>query len=227
MNDAARVPGPLEAVEVQTSTAVDATVIWLHGLGADGFDFVPIVRELQTLGAPAARFVFPHAPQRPITINGGYVMRGWYDIAEAQLDRREDESGVRQSQRQVEQLIAREQARGIAPNRIVLGGFSQGGAITLQAGLRAPVPLAGLIVLSSYLPLAAAFEAERNPAALSTPIFGAHGTSDPIVPFDRGAAARDRLVAAGYAVEWHEYPMEHSVCADEVRDLARFLARVL
>jgi phospholipase/carboxylesterase len=219
--------GDLEVVEVQTSATADAAVIWLHGLGADGYDFVPIVRELQSLGAPPARFVFPHAPQRPITINGGYVMRGWYDIADAQLVRQEDADGIRQSQRQVERLIAREVGRGIPPGRIVLGGFSQGAAITLQAGLRATVPLAGLAALSGYLPLAATLAGERSAAAAATPVFMAHGSSDPVVSIERGTASRDHLLELGMAVEWHTYPMEHSVCAEELRDLVTFLGRIL
>lgn len=219
--------GDLEVVEVQTSATPDSTIIWLHGLGADGYDFVPIVRELQTLGAPPARFVFPHAPQRPITINGGYVMRGWYDIADAQLVRQEDADGIHQSQRHVERLIAREAGRGIPPGRIVLGGFSQGGAITLQAGLRALEPLAGLAALSGYLPLAETLAGERSAAAAATPVFLAHGTRDPVVSFDRGSASRDRLIELGMEVEWHTYPMEHSVCAEELRDLVTFLGRTL
>jgi len=217
----------LEAIEVQTRAATDASVIWLHGLGADGYDFVPIVRELQTLGAPAARFVFPHAPQRAITINNGYVMRAWYDIAAADLTRREDEEGIRRSQQQVVQLIERETARGTAPDRIVLGGFSQGGAITLQAGLRLDRALAGLVVLSAYLPLAASVAAERTTASARTPVFMAHGTDDPVVAIERGLASRDRLLELGQPLQWQAYPMQHSVCADELRDLAGFLARVL
>jgi phospholipase/carboxylesterase len=217
----------LDAIELQTRPDPDATVVVLHGLGADGYDFVPIVKELETLGVPPARFVFPHAPTMPVTINGGYVMRAWYDILGTDLVRREDEAGLRSSQAAIEALLGREMARGIAPGRIVLAGFSQGGAVTLQAGLRQTEPLAGLVVLSSYLPLAAQAAAERHEASRSVPIFMAHGTQDPVVPLARGTAARDQLQQLGYAVEWHEYPMPHSVCAEEVEAIAAFLRRVL
>lgn len=217
----------LDGVEMQTHARPDAAVIWLHGLGADGYDFVPIVKELEARGAPAARYVFPHAPKIPVTINGGYVMRAWYDILGTELVRREDEAGIRASAAAVERLIEREAARGIAAGRIVLAGFSQGGAITLHAGLRRAVPLAGLIALSTYLPLADAAERECTEASRAAPIFMAHGTADPIVPIARGAAARDRLRALGYQVEWHEYPMPHSVNEDEIEAVAAFLRRVL
>ena len=217
----------LDAIELQTRPDPDATVVVLHGLGADGYDFVPIVKELETLGVPPARFVFPHAPTMPVTLNGGYVMRAWYDILGTDLVRREDEAGLRSSQAAIEALLGREMARGIAPGRIVLAGFSQGGAVTLQAGLRQPEPLAGLVVLSSYLPLAAQAAAERHDGSRSVPIFMAHGTQDPVVPLARGTAARDQLQQLGYAVEWHEYPMPHSVCAEEVEAIAAFLRRVL
>jgi phospholipase/carboxylesterase len=217
----------LPAVELQTHPAPSASVIWLHGLGADGYDFVPVVRELDTLGAPAARYVFPHAPTRPVTINGGYVMRAWYDILGTDLVRREDESGVRDSQRQVEALIAHEVSRGTPRSRIVLAGFSQGGAITLHTGLRQAEPLAGLLALSTYLPLAATFDTERTEAGQRVPIFMAHGRSDPVIPLARATASRDQLQAAGYAVEWHEYDMPHSVCEEEIRHIAGFLRRVL
>ena len=217
----------LDCVELQTRPQLAASVIWLHGLGADGYDFVPVVKELEALGAPAARYVFPHAPQMPVTINGGYVMRAWYDILGTDLVRREDEAGLRRSQAQVERLIAREVERGTPRNRIVLAGFSQGGAITLQAGLRQAEPLAGLIALSCYLPLAPLFEAERAAGSAGVPVFMAHGTSDPVVPLARGAASRDQLRSLGYAVEWHEYPMPHSVCAEEIEHIAAFLQRVL
>lgn len=217
----------LDAIELQTRPDPDATVVVLHGLGADGYDFVPIVKELETLGVPPARFVFPHAPTMPVTINGGYVMRAWYDILGTDLVRREDEVGLRSSQAAIEALLGREMARGIAPGRIVLAGFSQGGAVTLQVGLRQTEPLAGLVVLSSYLPLAAQAAAERHEGSRSVPIFMAHGTQDPVVPLARGTAARDQLQQLGYAVEWHEYPMPHSVCAEEVEAIAAFLRRVL
>ncbi|MFN9574712.1 MAG: alpha/beta hydrolase [Betaproteobacteria bacterium] len=217
----------LDAIELQTRPDPDATVVVLHGLGADGYDFVPIVKELETLGVPPARFVFPHAPTMPVTINGGYVMRAWYDVLGTDLVRREDEAGLRSSQAAIEALLGREMARGIAPGSIVLAGFSQGGAVTLQVGLRQTEPLAGLVVLSSYLPLAAQAAAERHEGSRSVPIFMAHGTQDPVVPLARGTAARDQLQQLGYAVEWHEYPMPHSVCAEEVEAIAAFLRRVL
>ena len=217
----------LQCVEVQTDPSPGATVILLHGLGADGYDFVPVVRELEAHGAPAARYVFPHAPTMPVTINGGYVMRAWYDILGADLVRREDEKGIRASQGMVEALIEREVARGVARSRIVLAGFSQGGAITLHTGLRQPQPLAGLIALSCYLPLAESFSKEAAPGSKAVPVFMAHGTQDPVVPLARGAASRDALKAAGYAVEWHDYPMPHSVSAEEIRDIAAFMKRVL
>lgn len=217
----------LESVELTTGNDIAGSVIWLHGLGADGYDFVPVVRELQALGAPAARYVFPHAATMPVTINGGAVMRAWYDILGVDLVRREDEKGIRASQLQVEALIAREVERGIARSRVVLAGFSQGGAIALQTGLRQSEPLAGVIALSCYLPLADAFATERVAASAATPIFMGHGTSDPIVPLARGAASRDALKAAGHAVEWHQYPMPHSVNEQEIHDIAAFLKRVL
>jgi len=217
----------LPAVELQTHPAPSAGVIWLHGLGADGYDFVPVVRELEALGAPPARYVFPHAPTMPVTINGGYVMRAWYDILGNDLVRREDERGIRASQTLVEALIARETERGLASDRIVLAGFSQGGAIALQTGLRQTAPLAGLLALSTYLPLAATVAQERSAANGQTPVFMAHGASDPVIPIARGAASRDALQAMGYSVEWHEYAMPHSVCEEEIRDIAHFLKRVL
>jgi phospholipase/carboxylesterase len=217
----------LECVELQTHPSPTATVIWLHGLGADGYDFVPVVRELQTLGTPAARYVFPHAQTMPVTINGGAVMRAWYDIVNTDLLRREDEKGIRASQQQVEALIEREVGRGVPRSRIVLAGFSQGGAIALQTGLRQAQPLAAIIALSCYLPLADSFARERLASNAGVPIFMAHGTSDPIVPIARGVASRDALIAAGHKVEWHEYPMPHSVSEQEIRDIAAFLKRVI
>lgn len=216
----------LDCVELQTTAAPSRSVIFLHGLGADGYDFVPIVKELEQLGAPPARYVFPHAPTMPVTINNGYVMRAWYDILGTDLVRREDEAGLRASQAQVEALIGREEQRGVPRQRIVLAGFSQGGAITLQTGLRQPQPLAGLIALSCYLPLARLLADERHAGSASVPVFLAHGNSDPVVPLARGAAARDQLSQLGYRVEWHEYPMQHSVCREEVEQIAAFLARV-
>lgn len=216
----------LDALEIATGPKPTAAVIWLHGLGADGNDFAPIVPELELPVAPI-RFVFPHAPSMPVTINGGYVMPAWYDILGTDINRREDESGVRSSQKVVEQLIGREGERGIAPNRIVLAGFSQGGAIAFQTALRHAQPLAGVMALSTYVPLAGTLAAERNAASNAVPIFMAHGTVDPIIPLATAERSRDLLRALGYAVEWHEYPMEHSVCSEEIVAIGAFLRRVL
>jgi phospholipase/carboxylesterase len=217
----------LECIEIQTAHAPTACVIWLHGLGADGYDFVPVVKELESMGAPPLRYVFPHAPMIPVTINNGFVMRAWYDIRTADLGHREDEGGIRESQRAVEQLIEREATRGIARSRLVLAGFSQGSAITLQTGLRQAEPLAGLIALSGYLPLAESVAAEQCAASLSVPILMAHGRHDPVVPIARATQSRDRLVSLGHSVDWHEYPMEHAVCGDEIEAIAAFLKRRL
>lgn len=221
-------PELLDCVEVQSRSDPRHAVVWLHGLGADGYDFVPVVRELELAGTPPARYIFPHAPQIPVTINSGHVMRAWYDImGTEELERREDDARIRASAAAIEQLIEREVTRGVPRNRVVLAGFSQGGAITLQAGMRAKGPLAGLMALSTYLPLAATVEAEATQASRTVPIFMAHGTSDPMIPLDRATASRDRLKALGYSVEWHEYAMAHSVNADEIRAIAAFLRRVL
>ena len=217
----------LETVEHQTGPEPRWSILWLHGLGADGHDFAAIVPELLRAGWPELRFVFPHAPVRPVTINNGARMRAWYDIRNLEIDQRADEQGVRESIAQVEALIAREVERGVARARIVLAGFSQGGAITLHTGLRQPQPLAGLIALSCYLPLADAFSREASAASHGVPLFLAHGTQDPVVPLARGSASRDTLQAAGYSVEWHDYPMPHSVSAEEIRDIAAFMQRVL
>jgi phospholipase/carboxylesterase len=213
-----------DCVEMQTRERPDAAVIWLHGLGADGYDFVPVVRELDALGTPPLRYVFPHAPMRPVTINGGHVMRAWYDIRAADLALREDPEGIRGSQAQVELLIEREIARGVSPARIVLAGFSQGGAVVLHTAIRHPQPLAAVVALSCYLPLEGTVDAEATAASRSTPIWMAHGTADPVVPFERGRRSRERLDALGFRVEWREYPIQHGVSADEIADIARFLA---
>jgi phospholipase/carboxylesterase len=220
----------LETVELETARNPAAAVIWMHGLGADGNDFVPIVGELDLRGAAAIRFVFPHAPMRPVTINNGYVMRAWYDVSLGDLEgrsRRADEKGVRESQAQIEALIEREAGRGVPRARIVLAGFSQGGAIALHTGLRHPHALAGVMALSTYLPLADSFAREAAPANARTPVFMAHGTHDPVVPYAMGWGSRELLVRAGYDVEWHDYPMPHSVCPEEVHDIGAWLRRVL
>lgn len=214
---------PLECVELKTSHAPAGCVIWLHGLGADGYDFVPVVKELESRGAPAARYVFPHAPMIPVTINNGFVMRAWYDIRTGDLGHREDEDGIRVSQAAVEQLIARETESGIPRNRIILAGFSQGAAITLQTGLRQSNPVSGLIALSGYLPLAEKLADERNTASAGVPILMAHGALDPVVPVARAIRSRDLLTSFGYTVSWHEYPMAHAVCAEEIEAIAAFM----
>ena len=216
-----------ETVEVETGRNPNAAVIWLHGLGADGHDFEPIVPQLAQGQKRALRFVFPHAPVRPVTLNNGYAMRAWYDIAALNRAAAEDERGIRASQNTIDALIRRENARGIASERIVLAGFSQGGAMALFAGTRQAQKLAGIIGLSCYLVLAARLLAERNPANDATPIFLAHGSQDPVVAPALGAEARRQLEAAGYAVEWHAYSMPHTVCPQEVLDIAAWLRRVL
>lgn len=221
----------LESVEVATGPAPVASVIWMHGLGADGYDFVPVVKELDMNTLPGleagVRFIFPHAPMRPVTLNNGMVMRAWYDIKMIDLVRQEDEAGLRASQAECEKLIANEVARGIPKHRIVLAGFSQGGAITLQTGLRHPERLAGLMVLSSYLPIASTVAAELSASAKAVPVFMAHGTHDPMIALARATASRDQLIQLGCTIEWQEYPMEHSLAMEEVRDVRAWLGRVL
>ncbi|MCX7890896.1 MAG: alpha/beta hydrolase [Burkholderiales bacterium] len=216
----------LDAIEIETGPRPAAAVLWMHGLGADGSDFAPIVPELAPLPC-AVRFVFPHAPLRPVTVNAGYVMRAWYDIASLDVDRREDEAGVRASHALLATLVEREGARGIAAARVVLAGFSQGGAMALFTGLRGPERLAGIVALSCYVPVADALGAEAHPANRETPIFMAHGTEDPVVPLRLGARSRDRLVRMGHRVEWHEYPMPHAVCPEEIADISAWLAGAL
>ena len=221
----------LESVEVATGPSPAASVIWMHGLGADGYDFVPIVRELDINSLPGleggVRFVFPHAPTRAVTINGGMVMRAWYDIKMIDLVRQEDQTGLRQSQAQCEALIAREVGRGMPERRIVVAGFSQGGAVALQTGLRHGARLAGLMVLSSYLPLATHVAGEASAANRDLPIFMAHGVHDPVIALDRAATSKSQLEALGYKVEWHQYPMQHSLSPEEIGDIRDWLGRVL
>lgn len=217
----------LETIQIETGAQPTASIIVLHGLGADGNDFVPFADELDLAAVGPVRWVFPHAPTMPVTINGGYVMRAWYDIVGPDLAQREDETGLRASMRAVEGLIDAERARGIAANRIVLAGFSQGCAMTLLTGLRYRERLAGLAGMSGYLPLAATLAAERSDANRLVPIFLAHGLRDGVVPYARALQSRDALRALGYSVDWHEYPMEHSVCAQEIADLNRWLLGVL
>jgi phospholipase/carboxylesterase len=217
---------PLEHVELVTGANPRGTVIWMHGLGADGWDFVPIVKELPLPAGLALRFIFPHAPERAVTINNGYRMRAWYDISQSDLARVPDEKGIRESQGQVEDLIARERSRGVEAANIVLAGFSQGGAIALQAGLRHRERLGAVVALSTYLPLEDSLDREAAGANKATPIFMAHGTQDPVIPLALAEASQRALQARGYGVEWHAYPMPHSVSAEEVQDLAEFLAGV-
>ncbi len=217
----------LECIEIETGPNPERAVIWLHGLGADGNDFAPLVPELKLQDLPAIRFVFPHAPVRPVSINQGMPMRAWYDILTVDLVRREDEAGLRDSQLAVQALIEREISRGILPEHIVLAGFSQGCAMALQTGLRQDRRLAGLVCLSGYLPLADQTAAERTEANQHTPVFMAHGVMDPVVALARAQASHQILSQLGYDVQWHTYPMPHSVCLEEINDIAAFLRRVL
>jgi phospholipase/carboxylesterase len=216
----------LQAIEMQTGADPSASLIVLHGLGADGSDFVPVCEALDLDSVGDVRFVLPNAPERAVTINGGYVMRAWYDILGTETARREDEAGLRESQALVEALIAREVERGVAARRIVLMGFSQGCAMALMTGLRHAARLAGLAGLSGYLPLAAQTAAERHPVNAGLPIFLAHGRQDDVIPIGRALASRDTLQTLGHPVEWREYPMTHSVCMEEIADLNRWLRRV-
>ena len=215
----------LSAIKIETAPNPKVSVIWMHGLGADGSDFVPIVKELDLTGCPPIRFVFPNAPQIPVSVNGGYVMPAWYDIRAADLLVREDEAGLRSSQAAIEELIAIEKAAGA--EKIILAGFSQGCAMALQTGLRQATPLAGLLCLSGYLPLHQLVGQERNPANQQVPIFLAHGRSDPVIQLHRATQSRDALIGMGYAVEWHEYDMQHTVSIQEIADMGSWLRRVL
>lgn len=220
----------LQTFEVHPGSEPRATVIVLHGLGADGTDFLPFADELKLSAVGPVRFVFPRAPIRPVTINGGHAMRAWYDVLGTELQRRdgaEDVAGLRQSFELIHQLLDREVARGIPANRIVLAGFSQGCAVTLGAGLRYGQKLAGLAGMSGYLPLAATTQAERHSANAATPVFLAHGTRDQVVMLSRGTSSRDHLQTLSQPLEWHDYPMEHSVCAEEVKALNQWLLRML
>ena len=211
----------MEAIQIETGPRPEAAVLWLHGLGADGHDFEPIVPELEL--ARPVRFVFPHAPMRAVTINNGMRMRAWYDIYQFGGGR-EDDEGLRASQKLVDELI---RAQNLPAGKIVLAGFSQGGAIVLQTALRYPERLAGVMALSCYLPIAATVAAERSEASKSLPIFMAHGTQDGVIPIDRAQASRDALQKLGYNVEWHQYPMPHSVCPQEIADISAYLSRIL
>jgi phospholipase/carboxylesterase len=217
----------LETIEVETAAKPTAAVIWLHGLGADGHDFEPIVPEIVRPGERAWRFVFPNAPVRPVTINGGMTMRAWYDLKGLDRKAAEDVAGFRDTDVQIRQLIAKQGERGIPTNRIVLAGFSQGGAVSLYTLPRFPEKLAGVMALSCYLPRENTFSTERTAANDTTPIFMAHGRGDDVLPISLGVLSREFLTSRGYAVEWHEYPMAHAVCAAEIADIREFLFRVL
>jgi len=220
----------LEAVEIETGANPTCSVIWLHGLGADGHDFEPIVPELRLPAELAVRFVFPHAPVRPVTINGGMSMRAWYDILTLDRDGPVDEAGIRESGKLLDALLEREQSRGIEPGNIIVAGFSQGGAIALQCALRYPQQLAGLMALSTYLPLPDCFgdDVLTNAATVNEaiPIFMAHGSFDPVLPMTLGRDSADLLRDSGYRVEWHDYPMAHAVCAEEIVDIRNWLLSI-
>lgn len=218
MND-----GSLDRVTVDTSPAPDHCVVWLHGLGADGHDFEPAVPELRLPGDLGVRFIFPHAPVRPVTVNGGMRMRAWYDIAELDIAARQDEAGIRDSARRIEGLLAEVRDQGYSPGDTVLAGFSQGGAIALHAGLRHEPRLAGIVALSCYLPLHEQLDDEAARANRETPIFMGHGIQDPVVPCALGERSRDFLGARGYEVDWHQYPVPHGVTPEELRDIGEWL----
>ena len=217
----------LPSIEIETAANPSASVIWLHGLGADGHDFAGLVPALELDGCAPIRFVFPHAPSMPVTINGGYVMPAWYDIAQTDLSRQPDHAGIQRSETAIRALIAREISRGIAPEKIVLAGFSQGCVMALHTSLRYPQMLGGVMALSGYLAVPELLATERTAANQKTPVFMAHGDRDPVVSVQQGWHARDTLQGLGYAVEWHSYPMQHSVSPEEVADISAFLRRVL
>jgi phospholipase/carboxylesterase len=217
----------LESITLEPPSPATACVIWMHGLGADGNDFVPMVPELGLPRDHSVRFIFPNAPTMPVTINGGYVMRAWYDIVSADLDRRADETGVRKSAVAIDELIADQRAQGIVSNRIVLAGFSQGGVIALQTGLRYPEKLGGIMALSTYLACADTLGAEAASSNRDIAIFMAHGSQDPVIALSLAKLSKAKLDTHGYKVQWHEYGMPHSVCAEEIDDIAAFLKRVL
>jgi len=215
----------LSTIKLETAANPTVSVIWMHGLGADGNDFVPIVEELDLTGCPAIRFIFPNAPHIPVSVNGGYVMPAWYDIRSADLLNREDEAGLRASQQAIDELIEIEQKNGA--EKIILAGFSQGCAMALQTGLRQSTKLAGLMCLSGYLPLHPTLQAEQNPANKNVPIFMAHGSADPVIPLQRAEQSRDVLKQLGYQIEWHEYSMQHSVCVQEIADMGSWIRKIL
>ncbi len=217
----------LETIELEPRAPADAVVVWMHGLGADGHDFESLVPELRLPATASVRFVFPHAPVRPVTINGGQRMRAWYDIAGFDRGARQDEAGIRESAEAIGVLVRRERERGIPAERVLVAGFSQGGAMALFTALRWPERLGGVIALSTYLPIADTLAAEAHPANAAVPVFMAHGSFDPVVPPAAGEASRKRLASLGYDVEWRSYPMPHSVCAQEIADLREWLLAAL
>ena len=217
----------LQAVELDPRRPADSAVLWMHGLGADGHDFEALVPELRLPESLAVRFVFPHAPIRPVTINGGHRMRAWYDVTSVDRSAPQDAAGIRESTESLGALARRERERGIRSDRIVVAGFSQGGAMALQLGLRWPERLAGILALSTWLPLASTLDAEANPANAAVPVLMAHGTHDPVIPIAAGESSRDALRARGYPVDWRSYPMPHSVCAEEVDDIRQWLLQTL
>jgi len=215
----------LPHIALETGKSPQHSIIWLHGLGADGEDFVPVAEQMSL--PVAVRYIFPHAPKQPVTINGGFVMRAWYDISAAEIHAEQDSAGIRDSQAEIEKLIAQEKLRGVKAENIFLAGFSQGGAIVLQTGLRHAEKLGGILALSTYLPLAETLVDEASAQSKNTPIFMAHGRHDPIVPYHLGKISAEKLGALGYQLEWHEYPMQHSVCMEEVGDIAAWLTQRL
>jgi phospholipase/carboxylesterase len=217
----------LETVVTETSFPVNAAVIWLHGLGADGHDFAGIIPQLQLPQQPGIRFIFPHAPERPVTLNNGFTMRAWYDIYSLNDLQREDRSGIEVSEQAIGQLIQQQQAAGIPATRIILAGFSQGGAMALHTGLRYPLRLGGIIGLSTYLPLLPHFNAVSHRENRQTPVFLGHGTEDNILPISLGQKTRDHLMQAGYPVEWRQYSMGHQVCSQEIADVSQWLQQIL
>lgn len=217
----------LPVIEIETKPEPVYTILWMHGLGADGNDFVPIINELSTVAKKPIRFIFPHAPERSVTINNGYIMRAWFDIYGIGIGSIEDETGIRNSQKAIDALIEHELQRGIASNHIILAGFSQGGAMALQTGLRQKNKIGGIMALSCYLPLINSLSNEASPINSGIPIFMAHGVHDEVVPIELASSSREYMDQAYYAIEWHEYVMAHSVCAQEINDIDRWLNRVL
>jgi phospholipase/carboxylesterase len=225
LSPASSIMASLESLKICSGQSPNASIIWLHGLGADGYDFAPVIEALQPM--PHIRFILPHAPAVPVTINGGYIMPAWYDIYGNDIADRQDEAGIRASQSQIEALIAEEKRRGVAASRILLAGFSQGGAIALHTGLRHAERLAGIMALSTYLPLHEKFPSERSEQNQHMSVFMAHGSFDDIIPLNTAAASKTLLEKLGYAVEWHDYPMPHSLCNEEITDIRDFILRVL